>query len=151
LVDCGNAEIIKLPTEKADTDTFAAAKHGIKLGYKDFLILGGLSGRLDHTIANIQTLALLASEGCRAEIIDNKNRLKILMPGEIAFVEDSERYFSVYSFEREAVVTIKNAKWDLDMARLINRFPVGTSNEPLSPRSEVLCENGLVLVVISKD
>jgi thiamine pyrophosphokinase len=144
-------DTIKLPSAKADTDTFAAAKHGVKLGYKNFLIAGGLSGRLDHTIANLQTLAYLSAAGYEAEAIDYKNRARMLAKGETIQVGNREKYFSVYSFAGEARVTIRNARWNLDAEKITNKFPVGTSNEPLSPGSEIQCEEGTVLVVMSID
>ncbi|MFA9382090.1 MAG: thiamine diphosphokinase, partial [Acetanaerobacterium sp.] len=48
-------EIMLSPAEKDDTDTMLAAKIAIERGYTDITIFGGLGGRLDHTLANIQT------------------------------------------------------------------------------------------------
>ncbi len=41
------------------TETMLAAKLGLSLGYRAFILLGGLGGRLVHTHANFQTLAYL--------------------------------------------------------------------------------------------
>ena len=54
------AETITLPREKDDTDTVYAVKEALRRGYEDFLLLGAIGGRLDHTLANIQLLILLA-------------------------------------------------------------------------------------------
>ena len=54
--EMGESSFLQLPVEKDDTDTMAAAKLGIEKGYTEFLIYGGLGARLDHTMANIQTL-----------------------------------------------------------------------------------------------
>ena len=52
----GDDHFRQFPVVKDDTDTMAAARLGISRGYKEFLIYGGLGGRLDHTMANIQTI-----------------------------------------------------------------------------------------------
>ena len=54
------------PVRKDDTDTMLAIRRGLELGYHNFLIYGGLDGpRLDHTLANIQSLLFLNLRGCR--------------------------------------------------------------------------------------
>ena len=47
----GNGRI--LPTHKDDTDTIAALKEGLARGYREFLILGALGGRLDGVFADL--------------------------------------------------------------------------------------------------
>ena len=54
-----------LPTHKDDTDMLAAIRKGLGLGYRQFQIYGGLGGRLDHTIANIQCLLFLHNRGAK--------------------------------------------------------------------------------------
>ncbi|MDR1953194.1 MAG: thiamine diphosphokinase [Clostridiales Family XIII bacterium] len=67
-------EVIRLDTEKDYTDTLACAKYGIGKGIDDFVIVGGIGGRFDHTVANLQTLSFLTDMRCRAWIADGKNR-----------------------------------------------------------------------------
>ena len=51
------AKTVFLPAEKDDTDTYYAARKALELGATDVVIVGGLGGaRLDHTLANLQTL-----------------------------------------------------------------------------------------------
>ena len=52
------------PVEKDDTDAMLAVRHGLKAGCRQFLLYGSLDGpRLDHTVANFQTLQYLADHG----------------------------------------------------------------------------------------
>jgi thiamine pyrophosphokinase len=57
--------IVEHPPEKDDTDMMLAVKEGLRRGSRTFVILGGLGGRLDHTVANIQTLAFLPKQCAR--------------------------------------------------------------------------------------
>ena len=53
---------IKLPVEKDVTDMMGAVMVGQKLGYKTFVLIGGLGGdRFDHSMANLDVLFLVAS------------------------------------------------------------------------------------------
>ena len=63
LWDDAICEKLTYPPEKDDTDMMLAIKLGLSRGYREFAIYGGLGGRLDHTIANIQSLTYLAGEG----------------------------------------------------------------------------------------
>ena len=52
------------PVEKDDTDAMLAVRRGLALGCREFVLYGGMDGpRLDHTIANLQTLCFLAWRG----------------------------------------------------------------------------------------
>ena len=55
------------PVEKDDTDSMLAVRRGLALGFRRFLLYGGMDGtRLDHTVANFQTLGFLARAGAWA-------------------------------------------------------------------------------------
>ena len=51
------------PAEKDETDMMLAVRTALAAGYRDVRIYGGLGGRLDHSFANLQTLAYLARQG----------------------------------------------------------------------------------------
>ena len=58
------------PVEKDDTDSMLAVKQGLALGYRRFVLYGALDGpRLDHTIANLQTLQFLAEHGAEGYLV----------------------------------------------------------------------------------
>ena len=48
--------VLRHPVEKDDTDMLLAVRMGLDRGYGTFVLYGGLGGRLDHTLANLQTL-----------------------------------------------------------------------------------------------
>ena len=75
------APMVVLPREKDDTDTVAAAKEGLSRGFKEFLLIGAIGGRLDHTLGNVYLLEFLAEAGARGEILTDREVLSLV--GEI--------------------------------------------------------------------
>ena len=75
---CGRKKVLRLPREKDDTDTIYAARLCLEQGYRDFLIYGALGGRLDHTMANIQTLAWLRERDARAYLVGKTTLISVL-------------------------------------------------------------------------
>lgn len=67
LAECRRAqvEICSLPVHKDQTDGEYLLGRLAGLGYSRLLIMGGLGGRLDHTLANIFTVLPLAAAGCQ--------------------------------------------------------------------------------------
>ena len=55
------AETIVLPCEKDDTDTVFAVKEALERGFQDFLLIGVIGGRLDHTLGNVSLLLMLVT------------------------------------------------------------------------------------------
>ena len=69
----------KLPVKKDDTDMIAAIKEGLQKRYTQFEIYGALGGRLDHTIANIQTLFFLKKNNASGIIYGKEESIELLL------------------------------------------------------------------------
>jgi len=158
---CGGAdrtpEIIRLNREKDETDTLACVKYAIAKGISDFLIVGGLGGRFDHSIAIVQTLSFLIDMNCAAWVVDGANRASMISSGKrgagkIVLEPVHGSCFSVFSFtERSVGVTIANAKYELQDAVLTQSYPIGVSNEFVGDRKpEISVTGGRLLVIISQ-
>ncbi len=146
------AEFIKVPREKDDTDTLLCLKHGLKSGYQDFLILGGIGGRLDHTIANLQTLAYAKKSGAKASILSKNAFCKIISGGEsIELKKQDDFYISCFSYSEKCEgVTLTGTKYELEDGILDNSFPLGVSNEFASNAATISLKKGTLLIVLSK-
>lgn len=66
--------VVRCNPVKDDTDMTLAVKEGLGRGYKRFALLGGLGGRLAHTLANLQTLMYLSRRGARGFLIGKRDR-----------------------------------------------------------------------------
>ncbi|MBQ7128965.1 MAG: thiamine diphosphokinase [Clostridia bacterium] len=139
-------KIIKLPHEKDDTDTFAAVKTAIKNGFCDFLIIGVIGQRLDHTIANVSMLKYLKNKKATAKIIDDYSEM-FLLEKECEISKEECEYFSVIALsEKLEGLSIKGAKYELENAVIENSFQLGVSNEPKS-NTTITLEKGDALII----
>lgn len=145
-------ETIVLPREKDDTDTMFAVKEGIKRGYKDFLLLGVIGERLDHSLANVSILLYLESLNLKAKIIDDYSEILLVSKNRELITNDFS-YFSLINLLNNAKgVDVINAKYPLIDVTLPTTYQYSISNEVLPNKvSEVsLKEGSLLLIKIRK-
>ena len=124
-----DVETIVLPCEKDDTDTVFAVKEAIKRGFDDFLLIGVVGARLDHTLGNVSILLYLDSIGKKGIVIDDYSEMEIVS-NEPAYIEDSYAFFSLLNVSGTAKgITIENAKYLLNNAEITCEYQYGVSNE----------------------
>ena len=142
------AEILRYPVEKDDTDTMLCLKRGLAMGLEDFLIVGGFGGRLDHTLANLQTLGYAARRGARIEMTDGLSWAAAIDGGSLR-VPRRPGKLSVFALDSEcAGVTIRGAKYEVENAALTSAFPLGMGNDFAGDCAEISGERGLLLVMV---
>jgi len=140
--------VIKLSPNKDETDTLAAIKVGLQAGYELFHIYGGMGGRTDHTIANIQCLAMLADRSCQGYMFGDGEIMTVIHNRSIAFSTDAKGYVSVFSLVPESRgVFEEGLKFPLKNYVLNSENPMGVSNEFIGLNSVITVENGTLLIV----
>ena len=139
-----------LPCEKDDTDTLAAIKHGLSLGYDRFLLYAAGGGRVEHTFANIQCLLYLKEHGAVGYMMDGAGMTLVLRDEEVSFNANLEGYISVLALSKECKgVTMTGLKYELPNETITNSYPLGISNECIGVKSTVKVTEGDVLVVVN--
>ena len=124
-----NTEVVKLNTHKDDTDTEHCVMECIRRGYKDFLLLGSIGGRTDHTFANIATLAFLSEYNYNGIARNNGEEIRILKEGSYEMNNKKGLIFSVFPYGCESVnVTYKGAEYMLNNKTLTYNVSRGISN-----------------------
>lgn len=141
-------ETIVLPCEKDDTDTVFAVKTAVQRGFCDFLLLGVIGGRLDHTLANVSALLWLHHQGKSAVAVDDYSELEIVTEKKVQ-IPPRYPFFSLLNISGTAEgVTIKNAKYPLDNAAIQCDYQYGVSNEVLPGKTaEVTVAKGELLLI----
>lgn len=137
------------PVEKDDTDSMLAVRKGLELGYRRFEIYGSLDGeRLDHTIANLQTLAFLSEHDAVGYLIGLKYMATTVRNGAIRFSSHAEGIVSVFCLGRDAEdVSLQGLQYSLEHGTLTGGFPLGVSNHFVGKPSEIRVGNGIVTVL----
>lgn len=138
-------ETIVLPREKDDTDSFFAAKEGLKRGFSHFLLLGVTGGRLDHTLGAISILEFLQKLGAYGEICDKTTKIRVCCDS--LTVQKGCKYFSVFAVGSAKAVTIRGAKYNLDNASIDSHYQYGISNEVADDLATVSVGQGTVIVM----
>ena len=145
------AELIVLPHEKDATDTEAAVDLAYERGARVITIIGGLGGRLDHTMAN---LGLLAKYLGKADIfiIDGDNFVRMLAPGKHMIVGAGYDYLGLIPFGGPVTgLTIKNVKYPLDNCDVYGTTSLTVSNEITEDPAQISFDSGKLLVIQSDD
>ena len=140
--------VIKHPIEKDDTDSFLAYKYGLDKGYHKFVIYGGMGGRFDHTVANIQMLCNMAKHGARGFLLDDNTVVTAICNSKIRFSCENSGKFGVFAQGKDANgVSLKGVKYTLDNAVITTDFPVGVSNEFIGSEAEISVTDGVLLII----
>ena len=144
-----DVETIVLPCEKDDTDTVYAVKEALRRGYDDFLLIGVVGGRLDHTLGNVSILLYLDSLGKHACLLDDYSRMQVVSR-ETALIEDSYSFFSLLNVSGVARgITIEGAKYPLRDGEITCEYQYGVSNEVLPGQTaRVSVREGRLLLIM---
>ena len=140
------------PVEKDDTDAMLAVREGLNRGYRDFLLYGGMDGpRLDHTIANLQTLCYLAAHDARGSLVGMDFTATVIKDEKVEFSPDCAGIFSIFCFGSDACVTIRGAKYNTEHTVLTAAFPLGVSNHFVGEPAQITAHSGTVVVLYDRN
>ena len=137
------------PVEKDDTDAMLAVKRGLSLGFREMILYGSLDGpRLDHTVANFQTLSWLCEQGGWGYLVGRDYLVTVVKNGGIRFPAGCEGTVSVFCQGPDAaVVTLQGLYYPLENGNLTAAFPLGVSNHFTGAAAEISVREGKLLVL----
>ena len=137
------------PVEKDDTDAMLAVRRGLQLGYRKFVLYGSLDGpRLDHTVANFQTLQFLADRDAAGYLVGSGQLVTVVKNGSLTFPAGMEGTISVFCMGKDAEgVTLEGLYYPLENGTLTAGFPLGVSNHFTEAAAAITVRNGSLLVV----
>ncbi len=140
--------VLRHPVIKDDTDAILCARYALEMGIHDFLIVGGLGGRLDHTLANLQTLGWLAAQGARAELCDGNVRAWALH-GDSVRIPRTPGKLSLFALDGPCEgICSRGVKYPLTDAALTPLFPLGMGNDFTEATAEISVKRGTLLVLV---
>ena len=143
------ANVRRVPVEKDDTDTMLAVKTALEQGCTTVYLYGGTGGkRLDHTLANLQTLLYLRRNGARGYLYDD-DFVWTAIENEGVSVERTVEWGLLSAFclgERAEGIRLKGVQYPLEDGTLTPDFPLGVSNHILEPAAEVFVGRGALVI-----
>lgn len=145
--------ICRVPVEKDDTDMMLAIKEGLARGETDFHLYGGVGGRTDHTIANLQGLLYLAERGAQGWLYGDRERFTAICGGELCLPARERGIVSVFCMGADAQgVTIEGGQYTVHDAVLTASFPLGVSNHFVgNPVRVSVTQGSLLIALIEKE
>ena len=137
------------PVEKDDTDAMLAVRQGLDRSFREFVLYGSLDGpRLDHTVANFQTLQFLADRGAQGYLVGLNSIVTVIKNGEIRFPAHFRGNFSAFCMGADAQnVTIQGLHYPLENGTLTSGFPLGVSKHFTGKTATVSVQNGSLLLI----
>jgi thiamine pyrophosphokinase len=146
-----NFNIIQYPREKDFTDTEAAVDKAIELGAKEITILGATGSRIDHILGNVGILLKCLKLGVNSTIKDENNIIR-LIDKPIKLKGNIGDTFSLIPYcETIEALSIYGAKYPLRNYKLKLGSSLGISNEFLKEEISIEFNNGILIVICSKD
>lgn len=137
------------PVEKDDTDSMLAVRKGLALGYRRFVLYGALDGpRLDHTIANLQTLCFLKQQGATGYLAGKATMAVAISNETVTFPADAAGIISLFCMGEDARgVTIKGLRYTMENGTLTSSFPLGVSNHFTAQQATVQVRSGTLIAM----
>ena len=148
-----DVETIVLPCIKDDTDTVFAVKEAVKRGFLDFLLVGVIGARLDHSLCNVSLLLYLDSLGKTGCIIDDYYEMEIVS-SKAALIDEQYSFFSLLNITGSVKgINISGAKYELTDAEISCEYQYGVSNEvtPGKTATVSVADGKLLLIKIRKE
>ena len=141
----------RFASEKDDTDTMLAVRYAIENGFREILLCCALGGRLDHLIANLQSLVFAQKHGLHAKLTDRDTEMLTLRTGTISLPRKDGWSLSVFAADGPCRgVSIRGAKYPLEDAEILPSFPIGVSNQWAADAAEIEVKDGILLIVLSR-
>lgn len=168
--------VVRFPVRKDDTDTGLALRHGLEQGFRDFALYGCAGGRVDHLLANFQSMARVSRLGATVRLAapdydawsltgpapdapapapggPAPDAPDALAPAAVLALPPRPGGTLVSVFcqgDRAEGVTLTGLAYPLSDAALTGDFPLGVSNRRLDgQRATVAVRRGTLLILQS--
>ena len=124
----------------------------IDRGADELIIIGGLSGRLDHTLSTLSILEDLHARGLHGYITDGQSRAHYLKSSSTLVARSGYKYLSLVAADEVVKgVDIEGCKYPLKRATLRRRNQFAVSNEITGNVAFIAVKKGGIYIIESRD
>jgi len=143
---------LQVPAQKDFTDTQLAVDTALKNGASEIVIIGGIGGRLDHTLSNLGILEDLNKKNVHALITNGNDRIRYIDSTSILIARSGYRYLSLLCLTEKAKgVSVEGCKYPLKGAKLTRDFQFAVSNEITGNCALISVRKGGLYIIESRD
>lgn len=147
-----SVEIIRVPSEKDATDTQLAVGFALEKGADDIILIGGLSGRIDHTLSNLSLLEDLECNHAHAVMTDGQSRVRFINSTSHLVARSDYRYLSLIALDETVKgVTVEGCKYPMKNEKISRGFQFAVSNEITGNCALISVKKGRLFVIESRD
>ncbi|MBP3729549.1 MAG: thiamine diphosphokinase [Lachnospiraceae bacterium] len=143
----------RVPSRKDDTDTMLAMREALEEGFREIHILCAFGGRLDHSLANLQTgaFAVARNPACRVWLYGRDSTALVTSPGTLVLPRREGRSLSLFALgEAVKQLSLKGTAYEGENLELKADFPLGVSNEWKDSEAVICFKSGILLIIQSK-
>lgn len=145
-------KIHQVPSEKDLTDTQIAVELAVGSGADEIFIIGGLSGRLDHTLSTLAILEDLRGRLVHAYVTDGQSRARYINSTSTLIARSQYKYLSIIAADDKVKgVSVEGCKYPLKKATLNRRLQYAVSNEITGNVALISVRKGGIYIIESKD
>ncbi len=140
-------EIIRFQKDKDETDLELAIRTAMERGYREMLVVAGLGGRLDQTLANLLLMLHPDFQKCHIVFDDGAEEVCLLRDS-LTIRGSAGDIVSIIPLEGDCRgVTTKNLKYTLNDETLEKNKTRGISNEMTAVYAEITLSQGVALCI----
>ncbi|MBR6708765.1 MAG: thiamine diphosphokinase [Clostridia bacterium] len=151
-VQVAGGEVLRVPAEKDETDTQLAVREAVMRGADELVIIGGMSGRVDHTLSNLAILEAMCERRIPTCLLDGRNRARCIKNDSLLLANVGFRYLSLIAVDEVCRgVSVEGCRYPLKNATLHRRNQYAVSNEMTGVAALVSVKRGRLLVIESSD
>ena len=143
-----DVEVLSFPSHKDKSDLEIAFDFALENGAGSVVVYGALGGRLDHTMASLQTAVGFAERGMEVTFIALDFAIRIVVgPERFELPYADSGTVSVFSASDKAFGVVEEGmEYSLEEVELTNRTTWGLSNELIGKPASVSVEEGALYV-----
>ena len=146
LVQSG-ARAMAFPERKDQTDLDLALDFALQEGYRQILIVGGLGGRLDHTLANIELLGRADLSACDVRMEDGHEEVMLISSQKEVFGKVGETVSLLPQDDRADGVTTEGLEYPLRDETLFRNQTRGVSNRLAGSKAIIRVKTGRLICI----
>ncbi len=146
------AEVLRSPAEKDDTDTQLAVQTALSRGAKEIVLIGGMEGRVDHTLSTLAVAENLWEKHIPAILTNGKNRVRFVRNSGVILLRSQYTFFSVLAVDEELKgVSLEGCKYPLKKAKINRTHQWAVSNEITGNCALIEIRRGGAFIIESMD